>query len=592
MKKHLLSLLFLPALLLGQQFPAPLQEPNTLQAQNGTLDAPYVMTPRRVKDYVDAHGGGGGTPGVPLTSFQYNNGGALAGATGITFGGTAGKITLGVAGTSVGTVDFKNATSGTASLLPPTGALGTFSVTLPSAASTLPIYGVQMTYIGPSAPRTVTYPDVNFTVLYNGGPLGTPVSGVATNLTGTAAGLTAGNVTTNANLTGPITSVGNATSIAAQTGTGSTFVMQTSPSLITSLLTSSTTFALLNVTPTTINAFGNATTINMGNSAGTTNLLGLLALNPGSGVAGVIWSGQGTAPTPPANSIGYYSPTSVPAAYGISFPSAPTTGLVFRTGTGSSQAESIVAILAVANGGTGTATPALVAGTNVTITGTWPNQTINSSSASTGANPTGTIGLTAVNGSATTFLRSDGAPPLSQAITPTWTNLHTFSAGLTSTAGTNSLAPFVDSVDGVTPLNNINQVVAAGTAYTMTATYGSLTFGTTSPILTIANAGTYAVYVDVQLNLVGATYVTYDSASIKLRRTNNTAADLAGSTFGTFIPTISTITAVGPYLHVGPIKYTTTNTNDTITVQGTLGTLPSAGSVTATAVTITAIRAY
>lgn len=36
-------------------------------------------------------------------------------------------------------------------------------------------------------------------------------------------------------------------------------------------------------------------------------------------------------------------------------------------------------ILPVANGGTGTATPGLVAGTNVTVTGTWPNQTINSS---------------------------------------------------------------------------------------------------------------------------------------------------------------------------------------------------------------------
>lgn len=44
--------------------------------------------------------------------------------------------------------------------------------------------------------------------------LGTPVSGVATNLTGTAAGLTAGSVTTNANLTGPVTSTGNATAIA------------------------------------------------------------------------------------------------------------------------------------------------------------------------------------------------------------------------------------------------------------------------------------------------------------------------------------------------------------------------------------------
>jgi len=63
--------------------------------------------------------------------------------------------------------------------------------------------------------------------------LGTPSVLVGTYITGTASGLTAGNVTTNANLTGPITSVGNATSVASQTGTGSTFVMNTSPTLVT-----------------------------------------------------------------------------------------------------------------------------------------------------------------------------------------------------------------------------------------------------------------------------------------------------------------------------------------------------------------------
>lgn len=47
-------------------------------------------------------------------------------------------------------------------------------------------------------------------IVYQGQALGTPSSGVATNLTGTASGLTAGTVTTNANLTGHITSVGNA----------------------------------------------------------------------------------------------------------------------------------------------------------------------------------------------------------------------------------------------------------------------------------------------------------------------------------------------------------------------------------------------
>lgn len=39
----------------------------------------------------------------------------------------------------------------------------------------------------------------------------------------------------------------------------------------------------------------------------------------------------------------------------------------------------ISGVATVAQGGTGTATPALVQGTNVTITGSWPNQTINSS---------------------------------------------------------------------------------------------------------------------------------------------------------------------------------------------------------------------
>ena len=47
-----------------------------------------------------------------------------------------------------------------------------------------------------------------------------------------------GNNATNANLTGPITSVGNATAIASQTGTGTTFVVNTSPTIITPTIAS------------------------------------------------------------------------------------------------------------------------------------------------------------------------------------------------------------------------------------------------------------------------------------------------------------------------------------------------------------------
>lgn len=57
------------------------------------------------------------------------------------------------------------------------------------------------------------------------------------------------------------------------------------------------------------------------------------------------------------------------------------------------------------------------------------------STATAFANPTGTIGLAAVNGVATTALRSDAAPPLSQAIAPTWTAQHIFSlSGATNAA--------------------------------------------------------------------------------------------------------------------------------------------------------------
>ena len=110
--------------------------------------------------------------------------------------------------------------------------------------------------------------------------LGTPSALVGTNITGTAAGLTAGTVTTNANLTGPITSVGNATSIASQTGTGTKFVVDTSPTLVTPNLGTPSALVGTNITgtaagltagtvTTNANLTGEATSV--GNSVTLTN---------------------------------------------------------------------------------------------------------------------------------------------------------------------------------------------------------------------------------------------------------------------------------------------------------------------------------
>lgn len=123
--------------------------------------------------------------------------------------------------------------------------------------------------------------------------LGTPASGVLTNCTGTAAGLTAGNVTTNANLTGPITSTGNATSIASQTGTGTTFAMSVSPAL-TGTPTAPTATAGTNTTQLATTAFVTTAVAGVGSGF-------LLAANNLSDVASVITSrsnlGLGTAAT-------------------------------------------------------------------------------------------------------------------------------------------------------------------------------------------------------------------------------------------------------------------------------------------------------
>ena len=49
------------------------------------------------------------------------------------------------------------------------------------------------------------------------------------------------------------------------------------------------------------------------------------------------------------------------------------------------------------------------------------------------ANPTAAVVLAAVNGSATTYMRSDAAPALSQAIAPTWTGAHHFTPSAAAT---------------------------------------------------------------------------------------------------------------------------------------------------------------
>lgn len=69
----------------------------------------------------------------------------------------------------------------------------------------------------------------------------------------------------------------------------------------------------------------------------------------------------------------FSSPTLTTPALGT--PSA----LVLSNATGLPLTTAVTGVLPIANGGTGLSGPALVAGTNISLSGSWPNQTINSS---------------------------------------------------------------------------------------------------------------------------------------------------------------------------------------------------------------------
>lgn len=139
--------------------------------------------------------------------------------------------------------------------------------------------------------------------------------------------------------------------------------------------------------------------------------------------------------------------------------------------------------------------------------------------------------------------------------------------------------------------NDVRTVYASGTAYTLTNSAAALDFGTTDPSLTLTQPGTYLLMGRATLSYAGATFAANRTATIKLSRTNNTAADVTGATTAHITNITETVTYTET-VTIPPVLYTTANNDDVIVIKGSVNTVPSAGTLDVSEASIMAIRLF
>jgi hypothetical protein len=167
------------------------------------------------------------------------------------------------------------------------------------------------------------------------------------------------------------------------------------------------------------------------------------------------------------------------------------------------------------------------------------------------ANPTASVGLTAVNGAATTAMRSDAAPALSQSIVPTWTGTHTFNntivavntfmlkytgdnrgvnAGNGAIYLTNSGGQAFVSVGANNVGWNLGGTGILGWATNTDGTSGTDTgFARNAAGVVELNNGTAGTYARIRGNYIASSPNTPSVANVGANSCGTTAATLAGN---------------------------------------------------------------
>lgn len=156
--------------------------------------------------------------------------------------------------------------------------------------------------------------------------------------------------------------------------------------------------------------------------------------------------------------------------------------------------------------------------------------------------------------------------------------VHSIAAGIGYLSPSDVLAMHNDTQTQI--LDDVRNAVSEGTTYDLTTTPAAIDFGTTDPSITIRR-GAWEIRARVVLKYSGATFAANRDITLKLRRVNNTAADLASST--TVVTTDVVTTKTGTFLVVSlPETIYNTTGADIITIFASISALPSAGSMVVT----------
>jgi hypothetical protein len=138
------------------------------------------------------------------------------------------------------------------------------------------------------------------------------------------------------------------------------------------------------------------------------------------------------------------------------------------------------------------------------------------------------------------------------------------------------------------PQVGTTEIHAAGTAYSLTATPALLTFGTTSPSLVLAQAGTYILFARVRYDTSAGT-VTNQTVTTKLHCANNTVADVANTTTTLELPPQTTASYTAGIVTTPPTAYVA-SAGDNIQLWGSLSGALGAGNLNAVEADIMAIQ--